>query len=383
MKDFIITNVVFDEAEFTAAAYYVDNKMALLDIRGAGEKSRIGHIYQCKCEKSQSNINALYLNAGDFRCYLSGSSHKTGDEFPVVVKKDAHGGKLASVSENLEISGRYSVVEEGQTGVVFSSKLTRVQKNNISPWFSEIEHEGLKIVVRTNAAYCEKRIVLDELKKNIDTIRSIRKQSEHAVCRSCLYRPKPFYINLLSGIYKEMPERIRTDSVAVYRELTACGEAENIELYNDVNYPLSSMYNLRRDLGRLMDKKVYLKSGAYLVIEKTEAFVSIDVNSGKNIKGKKSEETFRKVNLEAGEEILRQLSLRNLSGMILVDFISLSDPEHSRELLNVMRKKASREYARTKVIDITPLGIMEITRSKESLSLEERVASEKERNNLC
>ena len=131
------------------------------------------------------------------------------------------------------------------------------------------------------------------------------------------------------------------------------------------------LYELGRDIDRLLAKKVWLKSGAYLVIEKTEAFVSIDVNSGRFEKGKIAEETYRKINLEAAEEIVTQVILRNLSGMILVDFIKLSNPDHREELVNVMRKHAKRDRLSMDVVDLTPLGIMEIVREKREKPLPE------------
>jgi ribonuclease G len=134
---------------------------------------------------------------------------------------------------------------------------------------------------------------------------------------------------------------------------------------------LAQLFNLEHDLDRLSQKIVWLKSGAYLVIERTEAFVIIDINTGRCTRGKIPEETYRKINLEAGEEILRQLRLRELSGMILIDFINLESEDHREELVNVMKKRARKEHRKTEVIDLTKLGILEMVREKKGKPLDE------------
>ena len=116
---------------------------------------------------------------------------------------------------------------------------------------------------------------------------------------------------------------------------------------------------------------MWLKSGAYLVIEKTEAFTSVDVNTGKCERGRHASETYRRINHEAAEEVIRQIILRNLSGMILVDFINMENPDHKEELVNVARKLARRDPLRMEIVDLTPLGIMEIIRRKAERPLSE------------
>lgn len=117
-------------------------------------------------------------------------------------------------------------------------------------------------------------------------------------------------------------------------------------------------------LEEVQKQKVWLKSGGFLVIQQTEAFVSIDVNSGKFTGKKKAEETYRKINLEAAGEIARQLRLRNLSGIILIDFINMENPDHQDELFHVLQKYLRKDSVKAKAVDITPLHILEMTRKK-------------------
>ena len=151
-----------------------------------------------------------------------------------------------------------------------------------------------------------------------------------------------------------------------------CHETK-VELYDDDLVALYQIKNLKTTLGRSLAKQVELKSGGNLVIEETEAFVVIDINSGKYESHKNSLEARKKINFEAAEMIARQMRLRQLSGTILIDFINMADAKDEKELLNFMEKLVRADSLKTTVIDITPLGIMEITREKKRKPLREQV----------
>ncbi len=139
---------------------------------------------------------------------------------------------------------------------------------------------------------------------------------------------------------------------------------EKLRFYQDKLLPLYKLYRVETALDTIQKEKVWLNSGGFLVIQQTEAFVSIDVNSGKYTGKKKMEETFRKINLEAAAEISRQLRLRNLSGIILIDFINMENPDHRDELFHVLQKLLRKDPIKSRAIDITPLHILEMTRKK-------------------
>ncbi|MBR1861668.1 MAG: ribonuclease E/G [Lachnospiraceae bacterium] len=145
------------------------------------------------------------------------------------------------------------------------------------------------------------------------------------------------------------------------------------ELYTDEKLSLSKLYSLKTRISEALSQKVYLKSGAYLVINRTEALTVIDVNSGKNTPSKKTDrnEIIFDINNEAAKEIAIQLKLRNISGMILVDFINMEPEDDARRLIEAMEEYVSGDKVTVKVIDITPLGIMELTRQKTDKPLEE------------
>ena len=147
-------------------------------------------------------------------------------------------------------------------------------------------------------------------------------------------------------------------------------------MWKEENGKFDAVYDLSKTLDKALKQRVWLKSGAYLVIQPTEALVSIDVNTGKAISKKKDvEKTFLKVNLEAAKEIAIQLRLRNLSGMILVDFIDLHQEEYKEELLDRFRKELSKDPVPSQLIDMTKLGLVEITRKKIRKPLVEQMQS--------
>ena len=169
-----------------------------------------------------------------------------------------------------------------------------------------------------------------------------------------------------------------TDNKSLYEAVssyakTAFPENTQIRLYEDKLLPLYKLYSLESALEHGLHEKVWLKSGGFLVIQQTEAFVCIDVNTGKFTANKEMEETFRKINLEAAAEIALQLRLRNLSGIILIDFINMKSPKHKKELMENLQAYLNRDPVKGTVVDMTSLNIVEVTRKKVRKSLTEEM----------
>ncbi len=189
-------------------------------------------------------------------------------------------------------------------------------------------------------------------------------------CFSCVYRTEPFYISAVRDANSRNLEEIITDIPEISRQISdylnsnSPEEKEKLRFYDDKLLPLYKLYRLETVLEEIQHEKVWLNSGGFLVIQQTEAFVSIDVNSGKFTGKKKMQETYRKINLEAAKEIARQLRLRNLSGIILIDFINMENQDHQDELFHVLQKYLRKDPVKAKAVDITPLHILELTRKK-------------------
>lgn len=207
--------------------------------------------------------------------------------------------------------------------------------------------------------------------------------SAHKSFFTCLKAPlKPWQTALKDLAEPEEYSEIITDNSALYDELKNTlqddGISLSVRLYDNPSISLFGLYGLNKKLEGAFNKRIWLKSGAYLIIEPTEALTVIDVNSGKyEAKKGKSEYTFA-VNLEAAAEIAIQLRLRNLSGIILIDFINMHDKKLEQELLKAMREYVQKDRILTRVVDLTPLGLMELTRQKSSRPLHEQIRQKHE-----
>jgi ribonuclease G len=175
----------------------------------------------------------------------------------------------------------------------------------------------------------------------------------------------------LNEIITDIPEIHQT--VLDYISNNQPEDVKKLRLYQDTLLSLYRLYSLETVLSRATCEKVWLASGGFLMIQPTDAFVAIDVNTGKYQGKKKASETYRKINLEAAQEIAIQLRLRNLSGIILIDFINMTDREHQDELFHMLQKYLRRDSVKAIAIDITPLHIMEMTRQKIKKSLSQQL----------
>ena len=226
------------------------------------------------------------------------------------------------------------------------------------------------LIARTNAAEASKEEFLHELNLLKKQYEKTALHGRNRTCYSLLYESESFYLAAVRDIYTRDLDEIVTDIPAIYEKISEYlsefqpDKLQILNLYQDKLLPLYKLYSLESAIDEVRHEKIWLKSGGFLVIQQTEAFVSIDVNSGKYTAKKKAEETYRKINLEAATEIARQIRLRNLSGIILVDFINMQNPDHQDELFHVLQKHLRKDPIKCKAVDITPLHILEMTRQK-------------------
>lgn len=374
------------------------------------EPSILNNIYVGKVERILENINAAFVSLGkegngyfplkeqEEAIYTFGRRGnpplRAGDEILVQVCRSAMKGKLPALSGNLNFPGKYLVLTSGNKKIGYSAKLSKEEKARLKKWVEELtlkEKLPYGIVVRTNAGEALKEEFFREyayLKRICE--RTIQK-GPGRVCYSLLYEAEPFYLSMIRDSYLEDLEEIITDIPSFYQrteeylEDLSPGEKQKLRFYQDKLLPLSKLYSLESAAEEIQKEKIWLKSGGFLVIQQTEAFVSIDVNSGKYTEKKKASETYRKINREAAREIARQLRLRNLSGIILIDFINMENPDHQEELFHLLQKFLRRDRIKTKVVDITPLHILEMTRKKVAPPVIEtlreiRMGEEKDKN---
>lgn len=388
------------------------NKMETVNYTPYNENNddaKIGDIFVAKVVNVAKQINAAFIDyAPNKKGYLPIHSDYTpvitnrkydgrilaGDEILVQLEKDAVRTKEPVFTMNLSLAGKYSVISYANTYKGVSKKCTKTEKEQLRAAIPQDIAYG--VVIRTNAASLlntdddievpklqqQLQYVTNEIIELNQEMSTLLQEGIHRTCYSRIWQsPPPYLTNMRDE--RNGYRQIITDSRKLYSELkdfTSLYMPEqlvNISLYQEEDYPLQKLYRVETQLDELFSQKVWLKSGAYLVIEKTEAMYVIDVNSGKNIAKKDNVEYIYQINMEAASEIMRQIRLRNLSGMILVDFINMEDDKKELALLQELRAYAKKDHILTTVVDITALGLVEITRKKTTKALWEQMKEAK------
>lgn len=332
-------------------------------------------IYVGKVKNIRKNLNAAFVEyrpgiLGFFNLTESerfcGGKLCAGDEIPVQLKRMEIKSKRAALTSKLELSGEFVIVQRDAAFFGISSKIKDGDfRREIRSRFESLKPEcrPFGVLIRTNAYEVGWEAVFAEYSELSEKLSGILKAAETRRSGSVLYRPSGFAEQLLKNANLAQTEEIVTDLPDIYRELSGNGRIP-VRLYEDDRLSLSALYHIPAAFARATGKKVWLPSGGYLVIEPTEAMTVIDVNSGKNNGQQKHEELCLTTNLEAAEEIALQLRLRNCSGMILIDFINMKDQAASDQLLFAFRGELAKDPVRTHLVDITGLGLVEVTRQK-------------------
>ena len=363
-----------------------------MEIRCYEADSILGNIYRARVSNLSPNINAAFVDIKKGEsCYLSmddyhGEKLKVGDLVTVQVVRDKIKTKRYAVTTDISLQGDYAVTTLfAPVGV--SSKITdSARKKELKTLMQNLliaeqdaqlylaegnvaEIERIKKltlggIIRTQAEHAEDAAITREIEGQARLLYSIMKKSEYATQYTCLYHTEVEYIKDIRRMHALQDVEIVTDIPEVTEAIP------KIPLYTD-EYTLTLRYSLASLLEKTLSKRAYLKSGAYLVIEPTEAMTVIDVNSGKSIKGKNAEEQFLKINIEAAKEIARQLRLRNISGIVMIDFINMKEESHNHELMKNLAEYVRTDPVRTTVVDMTKLGLVELTRQKGKRALHE------------
>ncbi|MDO4291977.1 MAG: ribonuclease E/G [Eubacteriales bacterium] len=353
--------------------------------------SLLGNIYVGKVKNVIQNIQAAFVEIGGGQiCYLPFSEAESpiltnrpydgrllaGDEILVQVVRDAIKTKAPSLTARLSIEGRFAAVSlDGGHGLRFSRQLSPETVQDLKQVLQSLEIPSqMTLVVRTRAGEEGGAQALPgEAKQLLERAKRLLSIGKTRTVFSLISEEKPEWLSCLEAL--PQPSKIVTDEISVYTALESVRDRfadTEISLYRDPKVSLFSLYGLSSKLSEALDKRVWLKSGGYLVIEPTEALTVIDVNTGKFDGKRPPEETFSLINREAALETARQLRLRSLSGIILVDFIN-QNPEHTRELLALLRKVCASDPVPVRVVDVTPLGLVEITRKKRRPPLAELI----------
>ena len=413
MNKYIITNEQLHtekgEQEFVISALYNEKRQMIeVDLSPEEETSILGDIYIGRVENVVKNLNAAFIKIGpDLTCYYSLDDYNNpfftkkisekkqlvaGEELIVQVSREALKTKDPAVSTNINFTGKYAVLTTEKKRIGISGKLTKEEKKRFLALLSGYEEKDFGLIIRTNAKYASDEEVLQEIKSLEARWNEIIETAPHKTCYTCLSKTEPAYLKGLHYLPEHSFDEIITDNRKVFEEIAykfgysdsdfmtkgsvsvpvnsfLIKEDVQLRFYDDKQVSLSSLYSVKASLDTALKERVWLKSGAYLIIQPTEALTVIDVNSGKNIVKKDVQENFLKINIEAAKEIATQLRLRNLSGIIIVDFINLKSKEAEALLVKEFRAALKNDPVKTDIVDITKLGLVELTRKKMKKSL--------------
>ena len=396
MNELVITNY----KNSMISAVYEDKVMTQVSAERKKQTARVGNIYVGRIDNIVKNINAAFVNIADgVSCYFDMSAGteplfvkkqspkkiSMGDELIVQVTREDVKTKAPVVSAAFSLTGKYIVLVHGGNGIQISKKIQKkAERNSLKALLEPFAPESAGFVVRTNAVNAAKEEIEAEVQQLLEKYKHICSNGIYQAKYTMLHQELPNYLLQFRDSKNNLLDKVVTNIPSVYTELqeflkkyplkTESGSDVVLEFTEDAN-ELAIRYKVNHFMDRALHRVVYLKSGATIVIDPTEALTVIDVNTGKAISGKKpSEETFFAINMEAVKEIAAQIKLRNLSGIILIDFINVSNPEKKEELKEALRNEFRSDSVQTEVVDITKLGLMELTRKKVYKTLQEQLA---------
>ena len=400
---YIITDI---NNKIFCCIYTSDNTCHYLKPLDSG--SIVGNIYVGRVENVVKNINSAFIEIADKqKCYYSIPDNKKpiffneknnpaicqGDRILVKVTTEPLKTKPAKVSSKIELTGNYSVISNDVKGVHVSKKIksndtiTEIKKH-IADILIQKQHEAIEktgydylgnfgIILRSGCADASSDDIIKDVNALCDEYTDMLQKAVFSKFYTLVHQDRPEYIEEIVHLAGNDRVEVITDIPEIYDKLAIyLPQSDNITicLYEDELWPLYKIYSIEKEIETALSKKVWLKSGGHLIIEQTEALSVIDVNSGKNVSKAKSLEAIEasalKTNLEAADKLCQQIKLRNLSGIIIVDFINMNK-ENSDILMAHLKSLAKRDIVNTTIVDITRLGLVEITRKKTGKSLSE------------
>ncbi|MDM8538831.1 ribonuclease E/G [Desulfobacterales bacterium HSG17] len=368
-----------------------DNKLEEFHIETTAKQVTQGNIYKGIVTRVEPSLQAVFVDYGAqkngflqkneihkdyFQDIKSGSKTlfnliKKGQELIVQVTKDPISTKGAMLTTYISLPGRLSVLMPGNTTRGVSRKINDEdeRKRLVSIVKTMKIADGFGMIVRTAGKNSTKTMFNADLRYLMRVWKNIDKNAVKNTAPSLLYKEQTLAVRSLRDYFTSDVKEILIDSAEVFKEVKdfitviAPKQKKIVKLFKGEK-PIFTKYQLEDQIASIYKKNAALKSGGFLVVEQTEALVSIDVNSGKSTKRKNIEETAFYTNLEACEEVARQLRLRDMGGLIVIDFIDMRERKHKAEITKALKKHLKSDKAKTKVGGITKFGLMEMSRQR-------------------
>ncbi len=399
MNRLAITRVALKEKSNKKHLAYImlDEKRDFVDFQVFNdEESLLNSIFVARVDNIVPNIKGAFVRISQKQvCYLPLEDVKAplyvkkqserkelsiGDEIVVQVVKDAVKTKDPVVSTKLTLAGKYCVLTTDNTSLGVSKKITGESHLHMCELLSsnvceQSKEYGFGMVIRTNALEVTEEKLLEDIHETVLRFIVLKEKSAHQTAFTVLEKPEAPFVQKLKCVDLSSLDGVFTDEDDIFTEIESklpyLKDKGLLKLYQDDKVSLGTLYNFRGSVDKLIEKRVWLKSGANIIIEQLETLTVIDINSGKNIS--KNETAILEINKEAAIEIARQLRLRNISGMIIVDFINMKSKEYMDELVSVLKEEIKKDSVTCTFMDVTKLGLVELTRKKTYKSLKEQI----------
>jgi ribonuclease G len=391
----ILINITPEE---TRVAVVENGVLQEVYIERLRNKGIVGNIYKGRVSRVLPGMEAAFIDIGLERAAFlhvndldvpgqdEEEAHRAaigellheGQELLVQVIKDPIGTKGARLTTHITVPSRYLVYMPNSSNVGISSRIEledeRSRLRELVTCCMEKARSG-GYIARTAAEGTD----TDELERDVEFLcklwDSIKESASNLGAGNVVHEDLPLAFRALRDMVGESIEKVRIDSRDTFQRLHRFAQryvpsiAERIEHYQG-DRPIFDLYGIEDEIQRALERKVQLKSGGYLIIDQTEAMTTIDVNTGAFVGSRNLEETIFKTNLEAAQAIVRQLRLRNLGGIIILDFIDMSQEEHKLQVMRALEKALEKDHAKTHVSEVSTLGLVEMTRKRTRESLE-------------
>ena len=355
--------------------------------------SYVGNIYLGRVQNVLPGMEAAFVDIGKGRngVLYAGEVHydeadldgelprieqtlRPGQTVLVQVTKDPMGTKGARLTQHLSIAGRYCVLAPGEGMLGISRKLTDGERDRLRTILKDVKPDGFGLIVRTAAEGATQQQLADDVERLVRIWAGVEKRAGSAQPLEPVYEEPDLVIRVIRDVFgveytdlivdhPELGDRVRAYLSDVSPELV-----DRVSVHTG---PLFDDYEVTNQIRRALEKKVWLASGGYLIVEKTEAMWIIDVNTGKFVGKSNLEETVLRNNLEAAEEIARQLRLRDMGGIIVIDFVDMLVPANRDEVLKRFKRELARDKTKSRVMEISKLGLVQMTRKNVSQGLTE------------
>ena len=302
-------------------------------------------------------------------------NYSIGDEIIVQVIKEPFSSKGPRISTNISLPGSLLVLVPNQKYIGISRKINdKYEKKRLRNIVETIKPKDCGVIVRTISSGKDKNIIENDLNKLIDEWNNIQKKIKKSNSPKLLHTDYNISNLIIRDLFTDDINKLYVDNKSIYKRLHSNINQINTNRSDDISYyksklPIFDNHNIEDQIDKSLKNRVWLKSGAYLIIDHTEAMVVVDINSGRFIGKKSHEENSLKINLDATIEIAKQLRIRDIGGLIVIDFIDLYDIKNRKKVYDELKKKLKQDNAKISVSQFSEFGLMQITRQRIGLSL--------------